>query len=284
MWNSEFMIVALIVSLLFGVLMPLAGGPAVYKRLSSSGDALSHSALAGVAIGLAAGLNTLWTSLAACFVSLLLLELIRNRFSKYAEVGVSVVFALAVGLAGILSSYTNASSFDSYLFGSVLLVSKEELYLTIALTVIALLFSIFFMPQIFASLYSSSESKVVKIPTRLINFFEDLLLALTIALGSKIVGSLVVSSMVVLPTAMALQLKKGYKVTMWVSEVFSVLMMGAGLILSYYADWKPGATIVTLAVLVLLLFVAGREIYDRLVTRKKSEKQHVSNQNNLSDK
>ena len=270
------MIVALIVSLLFGLLMPLAGGPAVYKRLSSSGDALSHSALAGVAIGLAAGLNTLWTSLAACFVSLLLLELIRSRFSKYAEVGVSVVFALAVGLAGILSSYTNASSFDSYLFGSVLLVSKEELYLTIVLTVVALLFTIFFTPQIFASLYSPSESRVAKIPTRILNFVEDLLLALTIALGSKIVGSLVVSSMVVLPTAMALQLKKGYKVTLVVSEIFSVLMMGSGLILSYYADWKPGATIVTLAVIVLLLFVGGRAIYERIVMKQRSKKEETA--------
>jgi len=276
MWNSEFMIVALIVSLLFGLLMPLAGGPAVYKRLSSSGDALSHSALAGVAIGLAAGLNTLWTSLAACFVSLLLLELIRSRFSKYAEVGVSVVFALAVGLAGILSSYTNASSFDSYLFGSVLLVSKEELYLTIVLTVVALLFTIFFTPQIFASLYSPSESRVAKIPTRILNFVEDLLLALTIALGSKIVGSLVVSSMVVLPIAMALQLKKGYKVTLVVSEIFSVLMMGSGLILSYYADWKPGATIVTLAVIVLLLFVGGRAIYERIVMKQRSKKEETA--------
>lgn len=276
MWNSEFMIVAFLVSLLFGLLMPLAGGPAVYKRLSSSGDALSHSALAGVAIGLAAGLNTLWTSLAACFVSLLLLELIRSRFSKYAEVGVSVVFALAVGLAGILSSYTNASSFDSYLFGSVLLVSKEELYLTIVLAAVALLFTIFFTPQIFASLYSPSESRVAKIPTRILNFVEDLLLALTIALGSKIVGSLVVSSMVVLPTAMALQLKKGYKVTLVVSEIFSVLMMGSGLIISYYADWKPGATIVTLAVIVLLLFVGGRAIYERIVMKKRSKKEETA--------
>lgn len=276
MWNSEFMIVAFLVSLLFGLLMPLAGGPAVYKRLSSSGDALSHSALAGVAIGLAAGLNTLWTSLAACFVSLLLLELIRSRFSKYAEVGVSVVFALAVGLAGILSSYTNASSFDSYLFGSVLLVSKEELYLTIVLAAVALLFTIFFTPQIFASLYSPSESRVAKIPTRILNFVEDLLLALTIALGSKIVGSLVVSSMVVLPTAMALQLKKGYKVTLVVSEIFSVLMMGSGLIISYYADWKPGATIVTLAVIVLLLFVGGRAIYERIVMKKSSKKEETT--------
>lgn len=271
MWSSEFMIVAFIVSLLFGVLMPLVGGPAVYKRLSSSGDALSHSALAGVAIGLAAGLNTLWTSLAACFVSLLVLELIRGRFSKYAEVGVSVVFALAVGLAGILSSYTNASSFDSYLFGSVLLVSKEELYLTIGLTGAALLFTVLFSPQIFASLYSLPESKVAKIPTRLINFVEDLLLALTIALGSKIVGSLVVSSMVVLPTAMALQLKKGYKVTLVASEIFSILMMGTGLIVSYYADWKPGATIVTLSVALLLLFVLGRACYEKVISHRKSK-------------
>ena len=82
--------------------------------------------------------------------------------------------------------------------------------------------------------------------------------------------------MVVLPTAMALQLKKGYKVTLVVSEIFSVLMMGSGLIISYYADWKPGATIVTLAVIVLLLFVGGRAIYERIVMKQRSKKEETA--------
>lgn len=271
MLTYDFMIVAFIVSLLFGVLMPFVGAPAVYKRLSSSGDALSHSALAGVAIGLAAGLNPLWISILVTVIAMLLLDLLRSKFNKYAEIGVTVIFALSVGIAGILSGYTTASNFDSYLFGSILLVSDTELYLTIGLTAVVVLFSLIFYPQIFASLYSPAESQVNRIPLKVLFFFQDLFLAVTVALGSKIVGSLVVSSMVVLPTATALLYKKGYKATLIISLIYSVVSMGCGLTIAYYADFKPGATIVLFAVALLLV-----TLLVSLLVRKVSERKRTS--------
>lgn len=273
MFQYEFMRIAFLVGILLGIILPLLGTGVVYKRLSSSGDALAHSALAGVAIGLAAGFNTFYISIAACFVSFLIIEFLRNKFSKYSELGVAVVLSLAIALAGILSSFTSASNFDSYLFGSIILVTTPELIFTIVIASVILILSILFYPQVFLSLYSESEAKVTGLKVRLINFIQSLLLSITIAVGAKIVGSLVVSSLLVLPIAIALLFKKGYKVTLIVGVIASVVSMCVGLVISYYCDLKPGATIVAscLGILALVLVYKGIETLIRkrkLIKRK----------------
>lgn len=260
MLTYRFMRIAFLVAILLGITIPLLGSQAVYKRLSSSGDALAHSSLAGVAIALVANLNPLWISMISCVLSFFIIEILRKKFNKYAEMGVAVVLSSSVGLAGILSGFASSANFDSYLFGSILLISNTELYLTIGLTIVAIVFSLLFYPQIFLTLYSENEARVSKVKVNLLVFIQDFLLAITIAIGSKVVGSLVVSSLVVLPTAISLQLKKGYKMTMIFSLVFSIVSMIVGLIISYYLDFRPGATIVSLLVIILLIVMIFREI------------------------
>lgn len=272
MLTYRFMQVALLVCILLGITLPIVGSFAVYKRLSSSGDALAHSALAGVAIGLASGLSPLYMSIILCIVSFLVIDLLRKKFNKFSEIGVSIVLSASIGLAGILSSYTKASNFDSYLFGSILLISDSELIITIILSVLVVLFAFFFYRRIFSILYSESESKVDGIKVNLLTFFMDIFLSITIAIGSRIVGSLVVSSLIVLPTAIALQFKKGYKFTMYLSILASVLSMTMGLTIAYYLDLKPGATIVSFSVALLLLIFLVKGIL-RLIQKHKMRKE-----------
>lgn len=271
MLTYKFMQIAFIVCVLLGVIIPLLGSSVVFKRLSSSGDALAHSSLAGVAIGLAAGLNPLFISIISCIISFFIIELLRKKFNKFSEMGVAVVLSGAIGLAGILSSFTTSSNFESYLFGSILLISDTELYLCIGLFILVTLFSIIFYRQIFASLYSESESKVAKINVNLIQFIQDLLFSITIAISAKVVGSLVVSSLVVLPTAIALQFKKGYRFTLFFSIFISIFIMTIGLTISYYANLKPGATIVMFAIciLILIFFIKGIIYFIKNIIRKK---------------
>lgn len=271
MLTYKFMQIAFAVCLLLGLALPLVGSFAVYRRLSSSGDALAHSSLAGVAIGLAAGLSPLLMSIIACIIAFLIIDFLRKRFNKFSEIGVAIVLSASIGLAGILSSFTKANNFDAYLFGSILTITDTELIVTIILAVTILAFSIVFYLPTFSVLYNEDEAKIDGVKTNAISFVMDLLLSLTIAIGSKVVGSLVVSSLVVLPTAIALQLKKGYKVTMCFSVLFSISSMLLGLIAAYYLDLKPGATIVMVAIVFLLLLSLGR-LGVLLIKRKKMAK------------
>lgn len=264
MLTYRFMQIAFAVGILLGIALPLLGSFAVYRRLSSSGDALAHSSLAGVAIGLASGLSPLLTSVICCIIAFLIIDFLRKKFNKFSEIGVSIVLSASIGLAGILSSYTKANNFDAYLFGSILTITDTELIVTIILVLIIVTFCLVYYSQIFAVLYNESESRVDGIKTNAISFFLDLLLSIAIAIGSKVVGSLVVSSLVVLPTAIALQLKKGYKWTMIWSLFFSISSMIIGLTSAYYLDLKPGATIVMVSIGFLLLISIGKYILLRL--------------------
>lgn len=269
MFRYEFMVIAFAISILLGFVFPLVGAPSVYKRLSSSGDALAHSSLAGVAIGLVAGFSPLWASIIACFLAFLLMNLLRKKFGKFAEIGVVVILSAAVAISGILSGYASATNFDSYLFGSILLVSKTELYVVIALSAVVILFSVFAYLPMMHSLYSESEAKLNKIPVASLDLVHSLLFSLAVAIGAKVVGSLVVTSMLVLPVATALLLRKGYLFTLASSMVFSLGAMIGGFFLSTALDWKPGATSVALSVGILLLVLLGRGLALWLTKEKK---------------
>lgn len=270
MLHYEFMRIALIVAVLIGITLPLLGSGVVYKRLSSSGDALAHTSLAGVAIGLAAGLNPLLISIAACILSCLFIELLRKKFSKFSEIGVVVVLSIGVGIAGILSSYTSASNFESYLFGSILLISTWEFILVIVITCLVVLLSILFYSPFLSILFSEEEAKAKGIKVGLFNFCHSLILSVVVAIGAKVVGSLVVSSLLVLPIATAMQYQKGYKWTLILGVALGIISMVAGLIISYYADYKPGATIVLVAVSLLLITFLFRGIQTLFYKKKRT--------------
>lgn len=272
MLTYKFMQIAFAVCLLLGISLPLVGSFAVYRRLSSSGDALAHSSLAGVAIGLAAGLSPMLMSVICCVVAFLIIDLLRKKFNKFSEIGVAIVLSASIGLAGILSSFTKANNFDAYLFGSILTITDSEVLISALLTLFIVLFFLFFYHPIFSILYNESEAKIDGVKANLLTFVMDFLLSLTIAIGSKVVGSLVVSSLVVLPSAIALQFKKGYKWTMLLSVFFSVLSMLIGLILAYYLDLKPGATIVMTSICFLLILFVLRQIVVLFKRRKVKKK------------
>jgi len=267
----EWMRIAFFAALVLGIALPLVGSTAVYKRLSSSGDALAHSSLAGVAIGLVAGLNPMVISIIACVVSFLIIELLRKKFHKFSEIGVAVVLSAAIGIAGILSRYAHSLNFESYLFGSILLIQDYELIASIIIMVIVVVFYAVFYRSIAASLYSEDEAKVNGVKVGALNFCHSLLLSISIAIAAKVVGSLVVSSMIVLPTAIALLFKRGYLQTMIISLVASLGCMLGGLTISYYASWAPGATIVSLAV-ALLLVVLLIKLMCYLIQKQKQRK------------
>ena len=271
MFQYEFLRIAFYICILLGLAFPLVGAPSVYKRLSSSGDALAHSALAGVAIGLVAGLAPLWTSIIACVIAFILINLLRRRFGKYAEIGVVVVLSAGVAIAGILSGYASATNFDSYLFGSILLVSKPEFIAVIVLALAVVAFSILLYRPLMHSLYSEEEAKLSRVKVIPIDLVHSLLFALSVAIGAKVVGSLVVTSMLVLPVATALLLKRGYFFTTLTSIGFSLAAMIGGFFLSTSLDWKPGATSVGLSVAILLAVLGIRGIVYLIVRAKKKK-------------
>ena len=130
MFKYAFMQRAFIVGILLAAVIPCIGIVVVCKRLSMIGDALSHTSLAGVAIGLILGINPVFTASVTCVLAALGMEGIRRKLPRFSEMSIAITMSAGIGLAGVLSGFVkNTANFNSFLFGSIVAISNEELYL-----------------------------------------------------------------------------------------------------------------------------------------------------------
>lgn len=253
-FQYDFMQRAFIVGILIAIITPCIGVIVVLKRLSMIGDSLSHNSLAGVAAGLAAGINPILGAIVFSIAAAFGIERIRKSFPKYAEIAIAVIMSTGIGLAGILSGFVkNSVSFSSFLFGSIVAISDFELYMVLGLSFIVIITIIFLYRELFYITFDEESARLAGIPVRTVNFIFTLLTAVSISISARTVGTLVISSLMVLPVATAIQIAKSYKQTVIYSVIFGVVFTFAGIFISYYAGLKPGGSIVIIGVIVLLL-------------------------------
>lgn len=283
MLTHSFMQVAFVVGILLGIIIPLIGANLVFKRLSMTGDAISHTSLAGVAIGLLAGVNPVLSAMIISVVAALLVEFIRNKFQKYSEISLSIIMSVGIGLTGLLSSFTPVANFDSYLFGSIVAITQTELLITIGLFLVVLAYNVVFYKDIMFASYNQTSAKIAGVNTTFINISHTTLSALTIALATKTIGALLVSSLIVLPVASALQVAKSYKGTLAYGVCFSLISIVIGITASFYAGLKPGGTIVLIATAILAATMIFNKI-NKKVLSKKTIKVKTLNENKINFK
>ncbi|TYQ16581.1 UNVERIFIED_CONTAM: zinc transport system permease protein [Acetivibrio alkalicellulosi] len=252
-FQYPFMQRAFIVGILIGVIIPLIGMIMVLKRLSMIGDALSHTALAGVAAGLAFNINPIFAAIIFSVFSALGIEKIRKAIPKYGEIAIAVVMSTGIGLAAILSDYVKNANFHSFLFGSIVVITNFELILVVGLSFIVLLTLSLLYKELFYITFDEESARLAGIPVAIIRFIFTLLTAITVSVSSRIVGTLVISSMIVLPVATAMQIGKSYWQTTVLSVIISVTTIVLGLFISFYSDFKPGGTIVIINVICLII-------------------------------
>jgi zinc transport system permease protein len=274
--------IAFVVGILLGIIIPLIGANLVFKRLSMTGDAISHTSLAGVAIGLLAGINPVLGAMLVSVVAALIVELIRNKFQKYSEISLSIVMSVGIGLTGLLSSFTPVANFDSYLFGSIVAITSTELIITLVLFAVVLAYNIIFYRDLMFTSYNQTSAKISGVNVTFINITHTMLSALTIALATKTIGALLVSSLIVLPVASSLQIGKSYKSTLIYAIGFSLVAIISGITISFYAGLKPGGTIVLIATALL----AFSMMFNFIIKKRKSKSniQSLSQENKINFK
>ena len=254
-FQYAFMQRAFVVAAIIAVIAPCIGVSIVLKRLSAIGDATSHSALAGIAFGLLLGINPI---LGAAIFAVIGIEVFRKSFGKYSEIATVVVMSAGIGLTAVLSGFiTNGSTnINSFLFGSIVAITDFELYLTIGLGIAVIITSILLYKELFFVTFDEEAAKLAGVPVGGINLVLMLLTAVTVSVASRIVGALMISSLLVIPVAAAMMIAKSYKQTIWWSIAFAEFFTVAGLFISYYLDLRPGGTIVLLGVVFLIVIMA----------------------------
>ncbi|MBA4535846.1 metal ABC transporter permease [Bacillus aquiflavi] len=265
----EFLQNAFITGIIIGVIAPLLGVFIVVRRLSLIADALSHVTLAGIAASLFlekrfmmfTGVNPLYMGMAFSVAGSLLIERLRTVYKHYQELAIPIILSGGIGLGVLFISLADGFNTDlfSYLFGSVSAVGRADLgiIIVVSLLVIATVFLLY--KELFLLSFDEEHAKASGLHAKTIHFIFIVLVALVIAVSMRIVGILLVSSLMTLPVAASMRLAKGFKQTIFFSILFGEIAVTGGLLLSYYLDLAPGGTIVLLSVFILILAILTRK-------------------------
>ncbi|MBM7651655.1 metal ABC transporter permease [Neobacillus cucumis] len=273
-FHYEFLQNAFLTGIMIGVLAPLLGVFIVVRRLSLIADALSHVTLAGIALSLLienklamlAGLNPLYMGMVFSVGGSLFIEKLREVYKHYQELAIPIIMSGGVGLSVIFISLANGFNTDlfSYLFGSVSAVSRTDLWVILFISVVVILIIILLFKELFLLSFDEEHAKASGLPAKSIHFIFIVMVALVIAASMRIVGILLVSSLMTLPVAASIRIAKGFKQTIFLSVLFGEISVLGGLFTAYYLDLAPGGTIVMIAVLILIIAILYKKSTTRL--------------------
>lgn len=268
--SYEFLQNAFLSGLVIGVIAPLLGLFIVVRRLSLIADALSHVALAGIAGSLYlsqqvlffSALNPVYFGIASAVGGSLLIEKLRGAYRHYEELAIPVIMSAGIGLGAIFISLSKGFGSDliGYLFGSVSAVSRQDLLVVIVIGIIVISYIRFLYKELFVLSFDAEYAKVSGINSRYIQMVFMIITALVIGASMRIVGILLVSSLMTIPVAAAIQLAKSFRSAMIYSIIFGELAVIIGLVSAYHLDIAPGGTIVITSVLVLLVVLVWKKI------------------------
>lgn len=262
MFQYQFMVNAFLAGIMIALLAASSGSFMVLRRYALLTETLAHSALVGVAVGILMGNNPVWMAVVAAVLSAWTIEYLRSFFHLYSDAILAIFLSGSLALAVIIVSLAGAfnSSLFSYLFGSILSVTREEVWTIFAAGVPALLLLWYFYKELYFIAYDEEVAKTSGIRVTMLNFMLVSIVAVIIALSIRIVGTLLIGALMVIPTVAALRYRLGFSSTIMLSILFALFSVIAGMLLSYLFSLPSGATIV---LCVLTIFVISLVINRR---------------------
>ncbi|MBC1520847.1 metal ABC transporter permease [Listeria aquatica] len=285
LFQYDFIRNTFIVGLVIGVVAPLLGSFIVVRRLSLMADALSHVSLAGIAVSLFlsktygpfAGLNPLYLGFGFATGGSLLMEKLRSVYRHFEELAIPIIMSAGMGFSVIFISMANGFNTDlfSYLFGSVSAVSRSDMWTIAGIAIFVFVVILLLYKELFLLSFDEEYAKVSGIRAKVFDMIFMVLVALVIASSMRIVGILLVSSLMTLPVAAAIRIARGFKQTIIIAVIFGEIAVLGGLISAYYLNLAPGGTIVILSVLILILTMIYQKIRIKWILSKRGEENGI---------
>ena len=263
--HYEFVQRAFLAGVLIASVASILGVFLVLRRFSLIGDGLAHVTFGSVAVVMLIGISPLYITLAALplvmLSSLAILKLTHSqRIQGDAAIGIVSSVGIATGI--VLTSLSNGYNVDlfSYLFGNILTVTRIELFLSFIVFITVIATVIIFYDDLLAITFDEDLAKTMGVKTNKINIILFLLTAVVAVLAMKVAGIMLVSSMLILPPLTALQLSLSFRMTIFVSVLFSILSVICGIFLAFLLNLPTGGTIVLLNIGFLLFIFGAKRI------------------------
>ncbi len=258
-----FMQRALLAGLVIAIIAPVIGTFLVVRRYAYLADTLAHVSLVGVALGLIANINPIFSALGVAVVAAWGIERLRTSRRLFGESILAIFLSGSLAVALLLMGAVKRFNQDlfSYLFGSITTVSSTDVWLIAGLGAVGLLGIIVLYKELFLVSLNEDLAQAEGVNVNRFNLFMIILAALTIAVAMRIVGVLLIGALMVIPVTAAIQFKASFKNTLIGAMLFSVIATLTGLIVSYYLDLPSGAAIVVVAIFELILAVVLNRKY-----------------------
>ncbi|HJC81282.1 MAG TPA: metal ABC transporter permease [Candidatus Mediterraneibacter excrementipullorum] len=256
MFSYPFMVRAFIVGALVALCSSLLGVSLVLKRYSMIGDGLSHVGFGALAVAAALNAAPLATAIPVVIVAAVLLLRIRGNSRIKGDAAIALISTSSLAVGVMVISMTTGMNTDvyNYMFGSILAMSAGDVRLSVALAVVVLALYIFFYHKIFAITFDETFAQATGVKADLYNTLIAVLTAVTIVLGMRMMGALLISSLIIFPALTSMRVCRTFKSVIINSAVIAVVCLVIGITVSYVWATPAGASVVMANIAALLLY------------------------------
>lgn len=256
MFSYSFMIRALVVGVPVALCAALLGVSLVLKRYSMIGDGLSHVGFGALAVAAAFNLAPLQVAIPVVVIAAFLLLRLSDNGKIKGDSLVAIISSSALAVGVIIATMSNGMNTDinNYLFGSILAASDSDAIFSLVLSTVVVVIFVIFYHRIFAVTFDETFARATGTKSNLYNMVIALLTALTIVLGMRIMGTLLISSLIIFPALTSMRLCKTFKSVIICSAVLSVVCFISGVMLSFILETPTGASIVVVNIISFCIF------------------------------
>ncbi len=266
LFSYAFMQRAFLAGLGVSVTCAILGVFLVLRRDAMIGHGLAHVTFGGVALGMLLNVAPLSVALAVAILSALGIMKLKERAGLYGDTAIGIISSLGMALGIFLVSLAGGFNLDlfGYLFGNVLAIDPGEVWVAFLLTLAVLATVAFFYQEFLFLTFDSESARASGVRVEWLDSLMAVLTAVTVVVGMKVVGILLISALLVIPAAGALQVARNFKGAMALSAVLAGVSAAGGLIAAFYLDWPPSGTIVLASGVLFLVLFASRQWVKRL--------------------
>ena len=266
MLSYPFLVRAIVVGVLVSLCASLLGVSLVLKRFSMIGDGLSHVGFGALAVASVANIAPLYLAIPVCIAASFLLLRMSESTRIKGDAAIAMLSAGALAIGVMVISMTTGMNTDvyNYMFGSILSLSQADAVLSVALSAVVLVLFVLFYPRLFAVTFDETFSRATGIPTRAYNAALATLSSVTVVLGMRMMGALLISSLIIFPVLTAMRIGKRYLTVTLLSAVVAITGFFIGMIISFAYETPSGASIVCVNIVLFLLFALAGAILNRV--------------------
>lgn len=256
MFSYEFIQRAFLGGMLVSLCAALLGVSLVLKRYSMIGDGLSHVSFGALSIAIACGFAPLRFAIPVVIAAAFLLLRLAENGRMRSDAAIAMVSASALAIGVIVTSLTSGLSTDiySYMFGSILAMSKDDVVVSVILSVIVIIMFIFCYHRVFAVTFDESFSKATGVKVGMYNTLISVLTAVTVVIGIKMMGAMLISSLIIFPALTSMRVFKSFLSVTICSAILAVINFTIGLVCSYAFSIPAGASVVVVSLGMFILF------------------------------